>query len=117
MCPNQPCEPELQTLAAMTSETLTVFPETPINPKCSAAAELRLWHLRRSVGRWQLERWRPPTENLESSDVKALLGGSWAVITGVISPLIWVIIIVTLLIAPFITTHEPPSTLGSMYPK
>ena len=33
------------------------------------------------------------------------IGGSWAVISGVISPLIWVIIIATLLI----TTHEPPS--------
>ena len=31
-----------------------------------------------------------------------LLGGSWAVISGVISPLIWVISIVTLLITPFI---------------
>ena len=28
---------------------------------------------------------------------------------GVISPLIWVITIVTLLITPLITTHEPPS--------
>ena len=27
----------------------------------------------------------------------------------VISPLIWVITIVTLLITPLITTHEPPS--------
>ena len=31
------------------------------------------------------------------------------VISGVISPLIWVIIIVTLLITPVITTPEPPS--------
>ena len=38
-----------------------------------------------------------------------LLGGSWEVITGVISPLILVIITVTLLITPLITTHEPPS--------
>ena len=38
-----------------------------------------------------------------------LLGGSWVVISGVISPLIWVITIVTLLIGPLITTHEPPS--------
>ena len=30
-------------------------------------------------------------------------------ISGAISPLIWVIIIVTLLITPLITTHEPPS--------
>ena len=35
-----------------------------------------------------------------------LLGGSWAVISRVISPLI---AIVTLLTTPLITTHEPPS--------
>ena len=48
---------------------------------------------------------------MEGSDVsvKGLLGGSWVVISGVISPLIWVITIVTLLIGPLITTHEPPS--------
>ena len=34
------------------------------------------------------------------------LGGSWVVISRVISPLIC---IVTLLITPLITTHEPPS--------
>ena len=39
-----------------------------------------------------------------------LLGGSWAVISMVISLLIWVITIVTLLITPLITTHDPPST-------
>ena len=39
----------------------------------------------------------------------SLLGGSWVVISGVISPLIWVISIVTLRIALLITTHEPPS--------
>ena len=39
-----------------------------------------------------------------------LLGGSWVVISGVISPLIWVIMRVTLLITPFIATHEPPSS-------
>ena len=38
-----------------------------------------------------------------------LLGGSWVVISGAISPLIWVINIVTLRIRPLITTHEPPS--------
>ena len=37
-----------------------------------------------------------------------LLGGSWVVICRVISPLIW---IVTLLMTPLITTHEPPSKL------
>ena len=36
------------------------------------------------------------------------LGGSWVVISGVISPLIWFSTIVTLLITPLITTHEPP---------
>ena len=42
-------------------------------------------------------------------DVRLLLGGSWVVISGVISPLIRVIVIVTILITPLITTHEPPS--------
>ena len=42
-----------------------------------------------------------------------LLGGSWVVISGVIIPLIWDITIVTLLITPLITTHEPPSMLPS----
>ena len=41
--------------------------------------------------------------------VQGVLGGSWAVISGVLSPLIWVISIATLLITPLITTHEPPS--------
>ena len=40
---------------------------------------------------------------------ETLLGGSWVVIRRVISPLIWVISIVTLLITLLITTHEPPS--------
>ena len=39
----------------------------------------------------------------------AVLGGSWAVISMGVGPLIWVITIVTLLITPLITTHEPPS--------
>ena len=39
------------------------------------------------------------------------LGVSWVVISGVISPLIRVISIVTLLITPLITTREPPSRL------
>ena len=38
-----------------------------------------------------------------------MLGGSWVVISGVISHPIWVITIVSLLIPPLITTHEPPS--------
>ena len=39
----------------------------------------------------------------------AVLGGSWVLISGVISPLIWVTSIVTLLLTLLITTHEPPS--------
>ena len=39
----------------------------------------------------------------------SLLGGSGVVISGVISPLIWVITIVTLLRTPLISTPEPPS--------
>ena len=38
----------------------------------------------------------------------SLLGGSWVVISRVISHLIWVISIVTLLITLLITTPEPP---------
>ena len=38
-----------------------------------------------------------------------ILGGSWVVIGGDISPPIYVILIVTLLIALLITTREPPS--------
>ena len=45
--------------------------------------------------------------------LEVLLGGSWLVISRVISPLIGVITIVTLLITPLITTHEPPSTRGT----
>ena len=40
---------------------------------------------------------------------RGLLGGSWVIIGGVTSPLIWVISIVTLRITLLITTHEPPS--------
>ena len=39
-----------------------------------------------------------------------ILGGSWVFISGVISPLMWAITIVTLLKTPLRTTHEPPST-------
>ena len=38
-----------------------------------------------------------------------VLKGSWVVISGAISLLIWFIIMVTLFITPLITTHEPPS--------
>ena len=47
---------------------------------------------------------------LERYRALSLLGSSWIVIGGVICPLIWVIIIVTLLITPLITTHEATST-------
>ena len=43
--------------------------------------------------------------------VLGLLGGSWVVrveMTGIISPRILVVTMVTLLITPLITTHEPP---------
>ena len=39
-----------------------------------------------------------------------ILGGSWVVISGVTRPMIWVISVVTLLMTPLKTTHEPPST-------
>ena len=39
------------------------------------------------------------------------LGGSWVVLSGVVSTLIWVISIATLLITLLITGHEPPSSL------
>ena len=42
--------------------------------------------------------------------VATRLGGSWVVISGVRSPLIWVISIVTLLITLLVATHEPPSS-------
>ena len=38
-----------------------------------------------------------------------VLGGSQVVISRVINPLRWAITIVTLLVNPLITTHEPPS--------
>ena len=44
--------------------------------------------------------------------LSGVLGGSWAVTRGVISPLIWVISIVTLLITLLVTTHELPSRVG-----
>ena len=44
-----------------------------------------------------------------ASTKQRTLGGSWVGISGVISPLIWVITIVTFLITPLMTPHEPPS--------
>ena len=46
---------------------------------------------------------------VSNSWASTVLGGSWVVIGGVISPLIWVISIVTLHITLLIATHEPPS--------
>ena len=40
---------------------------------------------------------------------RSILGGSWVVIRGLISPLIRVISVATLLITRLITTYEPPS--------
>ena len=51
---------------------------------------------------------RPGPKNRIQKRMRTLLGGSWVVITGAISPLIWVIITVPLLITP-LPTHEPPS--------
>ena len=50
-----------------------------------------------------------PVDPLVEPFKGTLLGGSWVVISRVISPLIWVISIVTLLLTLLITTHEPPS--------
>ena len=41
-----------------------------------------------------------------------LLGGSWVVISGVLSPLIWGKRIVTLLLTRLITAHEPPNRVS-----
>ena len=46
-----------------------------------------------------------------SSFVSNILEGSWVVISGVVSSLIWVRTVVALLTTPLITTHEPPSRL------
>ena len=59
-----------------------------------------------TTGSWD---WRRELRDLCLSG--ALLGGSWAVICGAVSPLInsGVVCIVTLLPTPLRTTHEPPS--------
>ena len=48
--------------------------------------------------------------------IPSLLGGSWVVKSRGISPVIWVISTVTLLITPLITTHEPPSRDSGLGP-
>ena len=82
----------------------------------------RVWHLWRYYARVQVCRGHSApcaTHSVALISVEpqnskptrpSLLGGSWVVISGVISPLIWVITIVTLLITPLKTTHEPPSS-------
>ena len=55
------------------------------------------WNSRRSIDMGALAACWPPLE------------GSGVLISRVISPRIWVISIVTLLITPLITTHEPAS--------
>ena len=53
---------------------------------------------------WRLMALQPSTRR------GRLLGGSWVVRGRVISPRIWVIAILILLITPLVTTHEPPSS-------
>ena len=72
-------------------------------PNLEAAVQHRALSLR------LLFRDASPKVNLEVP-----LGGSWAFISGVISPLIWVITTVTLLITSLITSHEPPSREQSL---
>ena len=45
-----------------------------------------------------------------------VLGGSWVVISGVRRPLIRVVTMVTLLITPLMTTHEPPNMIIGLGP-
>ena len=45
-----------------------------------------------------------------------LVLGSWVVLSGAISPVTWVIIMVALLITLLITTHEPPSKRCQPFP-
>ena len=52
---------------------------------------------------------RKPLLKLRLQGIFIVLGGSCVVICGVISPLIWVITIVILLITLLTTNHEPPS--------
>ena len=65
---------------------------------------------------WALEVWGSGSRAVVMPDfcgdvaVQALLGGSWVVISGVISRVTVIIIHKRRLIIPLITTHEPPST-------
>ena len=57
-----------------------------------------------------------PSEPASLTVTLRVLGGSWVDISGLTSPLTWVITIVTALITPFIPTHEPPSNLEEKVP-
>ena len=48
------------------------------------------------------------------SSVSRVLGGSWVVVSGVISPLFWVVSMITVLITPLITIHEHLRRLRDM---
>ena len=45
-----------------------------------------------------------------------LVLGSWVVLSGAVSHVTWVIIMVALLITPLITTHEPASKSCQPFP-
>ena len=47
------------------------------------------------------------TTSRRLDELYGILGGSWVIFSGGISSLIWVISIMTLLIIPVLTTHEP----------
>ena len=78
------------------------------------AASAQTWKLQprvqhRALSLRLLLRDASPKVNLEVP-----LGGSWVFISGVISPLTWVITTATLLITSLITSHEPPSREQSL---
>ena len=68
-----------------------------------------MWRLG-SIGLGGLQR------RFQDVGVCGLLGGSWVVISGVISPLIWVRTIDIRLITLLITTHEPQSRVNKPGP-
>ena len=111
MTPNRECLSWGRTLAnpealnrktqkSLRRRAKTVHPTLTRQPQ----SNLRLWSccnflihfLEQSLARLLMVKW-------------GLLGGSWVVISRVISPLIWVITIATLQITPLVTTHEPSS--------
>ena len=54
-----------------------------------------------------ISRWRAPGPGIMSS----LLGGSWVVVSGVISRVTIAITYIRGVITPLMTTHEPPSSM------